>query len=455
MPFPHNIFKMYDIRGVYPDEITESLAYNIGAAFAVFMKQDSKKDDLRLVVCRDMRDSSPLLQKQVMQAMVDQGIEVIDIGLASTPTFYFGVAHGGYDGGIQVTASHNPAQYNGFKMVRKGAVPISGETGIQTIRDIAETASFTPVEKKGNVQTKEGVLQEELAYALSQVPTDTIKPLSVVVDTGNGMGSLFVEKLFEQLPCSLTKMYFELDGSFPNHESNPFKEENNKDIQAKIKEIGADIGIALDGDADRVFFFDETGKTVEPGIVRGILSQIELRDHPGAPIGYDIRPGKITQDMIEEAGGKPFVTRVGHSLIKEKSLEMGAPFAGESSGHFFYKAPFGFFEMPGLIILHFLKEISESGKTVSEYTAPLYKYTHSGEINFDVEDKQAVFDRLKEKYGENLKNDFDGMSFEWEDHWFNVRPSNTENKVRLNLEGVNSDIVHAKVEEVSRVISAS
>lgn len=453
MAFPSHIFKAYDIRGIYGTEVTEELAYSLGRAFAEFMKKDQGKENLTLVVCQDMRISSEPIKKELLRGLTEQGIDIVDIGLASTPTFYFGVAKYGYDGGIQVTASHNPGKYNGFKMVRPSAGPISGESGIMDIRDMVEKNEFPNIEKTGTVTTRTGVIEEEVAYALSQVDVSTIQPLKVVIDNANGMGSLVMEELFKHLPCEVDEMYYELDGNFPNHDANPLIDENNKDIQARVVEIGADIGIALDGDSDRVFFIDNTGVTVEPAIVRGMLAQVYLKKSPGGAVGYDVRPGKITEDMILEAGGRPFLTRVGHSLIKEKSKEENAIFSGESSGHFFIQADFGFFEMPAIIILQVLKEFSESGKTVREYIEPLMKYAHSGEINFEVQDKQAVFDRLREAYGDHLTQEFDGMSFDLGDWWFNVRPSNTENVVRLNLEAKEEGVMKEKVEEVSAVIT--
>ena len=454
MSFPGHIFKAYDIRGLYGTEVTEELAYKLGRSFAEFMKKDQGKDYLTLVVCQDMRVSSDPLKAELIRGLNEQGIDVVDIGLASTPTFYFGVAKYGYDGGIQVTASHNPGQYNGFKMVRPGAGPISGESGIMDIRDMVEKNEFPQITKPGTLSTKDGVIEAEVAYALSQVDITKIKPMKVVIDNANGMGALVMDELFKHLPCELYRMYFELDGNFPNHDANPIIEENNQDIQKRVKEIGADIGIALDGDSDRVFFIDNNGETVEPSIVRGILAQIYLRQYPGGAVGYDVRPGKITEDMIIEAGGRPFLTKVGHSLIKEKSKEESAIFSGESSGHFFVKADFGFFEMPAIIVLQFLKEISESGKTVREFITPLMKYAHSGEINFDVNDKKAVFDTLRKKYGDHLTQDFDGVSFDLGDWWFNVRASNTDGVVRLNLESVSEVIVKEKVEEISSIIKA-
>ena len=447
-----SIFKAYDIRGIYPDELNEEVAYKVGRAFADFVKKETKKDRLTVAVGRDMRVSSPSLNENVIKGITDRGVDVVDIGLVSTPTFYFGVSYFGYDAGIQISASHNPAKYNGFKMVRAAAVPISGETGIMEIRDMIMAGDFSEVAEKGKVTARGNVLEEQIKFALQHADVNKIKPFKVVIDTANGMGGPLMEELFKHLPCELVKMYFELDGTFPNHEADPLKKENLVDLQKKVVETGADLGIALDGDADRIFFADDKGKVIEPAILRGILAKIFLRDYPGAKICYDIRPGKITEDMILENGGVPVVTRVGHSLIKEKMREVGCVFAGESSGHFFLKMPHGTFEAPEIMVLKILQELSASGQTFGEYAAPLYKYFHSGEINFAVSDKDAIFAGLREKYGANLKYDFDGLSFEWPDWWFNVRASNTENKMRLNLEAISHDIMEAKVKEVSELI---
>ena len=446
------IFKAYDIRGVYPDEVNEEMAYRLGRAFAQLIFQETKKADIKIVVSRDMRLSSPQLRESLIKGLTDQGANVVDIGMASTPTFYFGVAKYGYDAGIQVSASHNPKQFNGFKMVRQNAIPVSGETGILDLRDKVIENKFEEVDKKGTVEKKDGVLEEHVKFSLSNSDLTKIKPLKVVIDAANSMGAPMIEKLFEKLPCELVKLNFELDGTFPAHEADPLKDENNKQLQDKVREVKADLGVALDGDGDRIFFIDNEGKTVEPAIIRGILAQVFLRTNPGAKICYDVRPGKITIDMIKEAGGEPIVTRVGHSLIKEKAREVDAVFAGESSGHFFMKMPFGFYEESSVMILKLLEELSASGKTFAEYTKPLYKYFHSGEINFEVSDKQAVFDKLKEKYGANLQYDFDGLSFTWEDWWFNVRASNTENKVRLNLEATSEALMKEKRDEVAALI---
>jgi len=453
MDFPTHIYKAYDIRGVYPDELNEDIALRTACAFADFIKKDSKKENPTVIVGYDMRSSSISLKEKVIEGITKQGVNVMEIDLASTPTFYFAVAKFGYDGGLQISASHNPAEYNGFKMTRKNAVPISGDTGIKEIRDMAEKNEFTPADHQGKIEKRDDILNQQIQEALKTTDIKKIKKFKVVIDTANGMGSLMMDELFKYLPCELIKINWELDGNFPNHEADPLKDENNKQLQQKVIEEKADFGIALDGDGDRIFFVDNTGKTIEPAIVRGILSKIFLQENPGGTICYDVRPGKITEDMILQYGGKPVVTKVGHSLIKEKAREVGSVFAGESSGHFFVKFDYGIFEEPTVIVLKLFKEWSESNQSISEYIKPLQKYYHSGEINFAVQDKQVVFDKLKEKYGDNLKYDFDGLTFEFDDYWFNVRPSNTENKVRLNLEGINKDIVEDKLPEIQSLIT--
>jgi len=447
------VFKAYDIRGIYPSEIDAEFAFKLGQAFAEMIKAELKQDKVEITVGQDMRLSSPKLTKKLIAGIKEQGADVFDIGLVSTPTFYYAVAKYGLDAGIQVSASHNPGEYNGFKMVRKNAIPISGDTGIKEISEAVIKGGFPKVENQGSIKKLKGVVEEHVKFALEYVDLDKVKPFKVVIDTANAMGGPMFEELLKHLPCELLKLNFKLDGNFPAHEADPLKDENNKQLQQKVLAEKADLGIALDGDADRIFFVTNEGITVEPAIIRGILSQIFLRDNPGAKICYDIRPGKITIDMIEEAGGVPVVTRVGHSFIKEKAREVDAIFAGESSGHFFLKMPFGIFEAPMIMALKILQELSETGKTFAEYVKPLYRYHHSGEINFEVDDKDAVLQKLKEKYQDNLKYDFDGLSFEWPDWWFNVRPSNTENKIRLNLEAVSEDIMVKRTKEVKGLIS--
>ncbi len=447
-----SIFKAYDIRGVYPTEIHEEIAYRIGGAYSRFMKQETGNPNPRLVICRDMRTSSQPLKAAVERGMVDEGVLVVDIGLASTPTFYFGVAYFGFDGGIQITASHNPPQFNGCKMVRRSAIPIGAGTGMEEIARLVETYVAPNDVVKGRVEEKTDVLSMQVATALTHIQKDRIRPFHIVIDAANGMGAPFMDALFSALPCTVEKMFFDLDGTFPNHEADPLKDENNRLLQERVVQSGADMGIAFDGDADRVFFIDHTGKTVPQAIMRGVFAQLFLKDHPGATICYDIRPGRVTEDMIREAGGVPVVTRVGHSLIKAKAREVGAVFGGESSGHFFVNMPYGFFEAPDICILKLLQELSEKNVSLADYTAPYYRYAHSGEINFVVNDSDAVFQRLRKQYGDHLTYDFDGLTFAWDDWWFNVRSSQTERKFRLNLEAIDSALMAQKVQEVRAYI---
>lgn len=412
-------------------------------------EENPDKKELKIVVGQDMRTSSPALSQSLIEGVISQGANVIDIGLASTPTFYYAVAKYGYDGGLEVSASHNPKEYNGIKLVRAKSYPLGLPNGLDKIRDACQLDQKIDTDKKGTVTKKEGVLADRVDYALSFYDFSKIKQLKVVADTANAMGGVDLKALFAKLPCELVPMNFELDGTFPVHEADPFKPENIKDLQAKVIEEGADLGIATDGDADRIFFVDNKGEYIDPAIIRGLMAQEVLKHNKGAKIGYDIRPGMITKDMIEEVGGEPFITKVGHSLIKKASLDNGALFSGESSGHFFFKTDYGFYETPLIVALVLMKEISERDKSISEIVTPLRKYFHSGEINSQVEDKEAVMKRLAEIFGQGGKVSWlDGVTVEHDDWWFNVRASNTEPKIRLNLEARDKDLMEAKRDEV-------
>ncbi|TSA44258.1 phosphomannomutase/phosphoglucomutase, partial [bacterium] len=311
------IFKAYDIRGIYPEDVNEKIAYEIGLAYSQIRKKElGRVEGTQIVVGADMRLSSPSLKGKLIEGLTDGGMNVVDIGLASTPTFYFAVAHYKYDGGILVSASHNPKEYNGFKLVREKAMPISGDTGMYELRDLVAAGTSEKAEKKGTVTTKEGVLEDQVAHDLKFADISKIKKMKITIDPANAMGILYFDEFFKYVPGEIVKMNWELDGTFPAHEADPLKEENMEALCEKIKEVGADIGIATDGDGDRIFFADNNGERLDPGITRAILSKLFLREKPGSKIAYDIRPGKITPDTIVENGGIPIVTRVGHSLIK-------------------------------------------------------------------------------------------------------------------------------------------
>ncbi|MEA1925931.1 MAG: phosphomannomutase/phosphoglucomutase [Patescibacteria group bacterium] len=447
------VFKAYDIRGVYKEDLDEETAYNLGLAFSEMRRKElNKKDGIKVVVGMDMRLSSLALKKELIKGLTDSGLDVIDIGLSSTPTFYFAVAHYNYDGGILVSASHNPKEYNGFKIVREKALPVSRDSGMFDLRDSVMGEKLVPSKAKGKIEVKKDVLKDHIEHDLKFADLSKIRSFKIVIDPANSMGAQYFDELFERLPHNLVRMNWQLDGTFPSHEADPLKFENMADLRKKVKEEKADIGIATDGDGDRIFFVDEQGEIVDPGILRAILSKIFLRENPGAKIAYDIRPGRITSDIIKENGGIPIVTPVGHSLIKAQAVREGAVFAGESSGHFFLNMEEGCYEVPMIVTLKLLQEISESGKTFSEYVKPYKRYYHSGEINSVVDDVQRKIKEIKDKYQDGRQNDLDGITVEYEDWWFNVRGSNTEPKIRLNLEAKAEELMEEKKDEVLKVI---
>lgn len=447
-----SVFKAYDIRGVYPDELDEKLAHKLGRAFAAPRQREVGDEPLTLAVGADMRLSSPALKKELIRGLTEQGADVVDVGLISTPTFYFAVAFYGYAGGIQVSASHNPKQYNGFKLVRAKGIPVSRDTGMKDLEAAVQAGAFPTPTRTGVVTEKSGVLVDAVREETRGLDASKIKPLKVVVDAANAMGALDIEAIFEDLPCELIRVNFELDGTFPNHPADPLVEENLAQLQAAVREHRADLGIAPDGDGDRTFFLDETGAVIRQEIVRGIMAQLALQEHPGATVCYDIRPGRITRDLIAQAGGRGVVTPVGHSLIKEVMLKEDAVFGGESSGHYFYQFPFGTFEAPIRLIRQFLQFVSEHGKPVSQIVTPYKKYFHSGEINSDVAEVKTVLERIKTQYADGQLNLLDGVTVEYPDWWFNVRGSNTEPLIRLNLEAKTPELMAQKRDEVLGVI---
>lgn len=455
MTIDPSVFKAYDIRGKYPDTINEDFAYKLGFAYADLRQKEEHKENLTFIVSQDMRLSSPQLTKSLIKGLVESGVNVIDIGLASTPTMYFATGYYQTDGGIQVSASHNPKDDNGFKLVRGKGIPVSENTGMYTLRDLVLCGNFKKANKPGSIQTKTDVLIDQLKSQIAELKINPkkIKPFKIVIDAGNSMGATDMEALFADLPCELIKLNFNLDGNFPAHQPDPLVDENLQPTMDAVKLHHADLGIVPDGDGDRYFFVDNEGNIIRQEILRGIMAQIALREHPGATVGYDIRPGKITLDMILEAGGKPLVTRVGHSLIKESMLKNNAVFGGESSGHYFYKFSYGTFEAPFAFVLKFLEYVSLQNKSVADIVRPLKKYFHSGEINSLVNDKEGKIEELATTY-KDAKNisSLDGITIEYENFWFNVRPSNTENKLRLNLEAVDRSTMESKRDEVLAII---
>jgi phosphomannomutase len=454
MNINQKIFKAYDIRGVYGEDFDEDFAYRLGLAYVAMRKKETDSEKLKIVIAKDMRLSSDSLHSALSKGLIAGGADVYDIGLNSTPTFYFAVAFYNYDGGIIVSASHNPAKYNGFKMVRDKALPIGEGTGMEDLKDLVLSNDLKEVDNKGKLETLNDVLETQIQYDLEYIKKERVKPFKVVVDAANSMGAPYCRELFKYIPAQLIELNFELDGTFPNHEADPLKEENLKQLQEKVVEEKADLGIATDGDGDRVFFIDEKGKSINQAVIRGLLAKIFLEDKPGAKIGYDVRPGKITEDLIIENGGVPVVTRVGHSLIKQQAINEGIYFAGESSGHFFLNMDIGCFEVPVIVILKLLSLFSESDQLISKQVDPYNTYFHSGEINSLVADKNSVLEAIKEKYSDSEINTIDGVSIKYEDYWFNVRASNTEDKIRLNLEARDKKTMEEKTQEVLDIIKS-
>ena len=445
-----NIVKAYDVRGTTPDQLNPAIAKALGAAFARFTGAK------QIVIARDMRESGIELGAAFADGVTDQGVDVIDAGLGSTDLLYY--AAGSLDiPGAMLTASHNPAKYNGIKLCLAGAKPVGQESGLVDIRKEAEAFldSEVPISgAKGSVSTRD-VLADYAAYMKQLVPDlATISPLKVVVDAGNGMGGHTVPTTFEGLPLEVTEMYFELDGSFPNHEANPIDPENLRDLQLKVQEVGADIGLAFDGDADRCFVVDERGQIVSPSTLTALIAARELAREPGATIIHNLITSRSVPDVVEELGGKAVRTRVGHSFIKAKMAESNAVFGGEHSGHFYFR-DFWNADSGMLAALHALAALGNQDKPLSELLAPYDRFIASGEINSTVDDQAGRVAAIKAHYADKPQDELDGLTVDLGDGaWFNVRASNTEPLLRLNVEAKDEGTMAVVRDEVLGLIRA-
>ena len=435
------IFKAYDVRGVYPDELDEDVARRIGAAFTRFV------DAPRVAVGRDMRTSSPALAAAFFEGVGAAGATVVDLGLVSTDACYF--ASGRHDlPAAMFTASHNPPRYNGLKMCRPGAAPIASDTGLDDIRKLAEEVE--PRDASARVEQLD-VLEEYAAHCRSFVDASVLRPLKVAIDAGNGMAGATVPRVFEGLPFDVVPLYFELDGTFPNHLANPIEPANLADLQDAVRAHGCDVGIAFDGDADRVFLVDERGEPISGSLTTALVAQRVLKKNPGAGIIYNLICSWTVPEVVEENGGRPIRTRVGHSFIKRVMAETGAVFGGEHSGHYYfrdnYRADSGI-----IAALLVLEALSEAGAPASVVLEPYRRYAASGEINSEVADQAGAIERLAEVYADGKQDRTDGLTVEYDDWWFNCRASNTEPLLRLNLEARTDDLMRAKLDEVLDVI---
>jgi phosphomannomutase len=441
------IFKAYDIRGVVPDQLNPELARSIGAAFAGFT------DSPRIVVARDMRPSGVDLCRAFAEGVTAAGTDVIDIGLASTDALYF--ASGKFDSpGAMFTASHNPARYNGIKLCLAGARPVGEDTGLVEIKAaVAAGTAPPPADRPGQVTTKD-ILEDFAAHVRSFVDASVLRPLKVVADTANGMGGLVVPRVFDGLPFELELLFPELDGSFPNHPADPIQAANLVDLQARVLETGADVGLAFDGDADRCFFVDDKAQPVSGSTTTAIVASAMLEKHPGATVLYNLICSKSVPEIIEEKGGIPIRTRVGHSFIKSVMAETGAIFGGEHSAHYYFRDNYRA-DSGSIAALVALELLSKAGRPLSEVRRAFERYADSGEINTEVADPHAVVERVAEAFTGASQDRTDGLTVDLGDWWFNLRPSNTEPLLRLNLEAATPAECERHTSEVLAIVKES
>ncbi len=442
------IFKDYDIRALVDEQLDLEGVSRLGLAMAELFQPK------RVAVGYDMRPSSPEWAGALIKSLTKMGAEVIDLGLIATDMSYYAAGELDVDLAVMISASHNPATFNGFKLVKRGAVGVSGETGIYDLRNLViSDRKFEPVEpaKQGSIQ-KRDILSEWIQHALSLVAVDQIKPFKVVVDAGNGMAGKVIPAAAEKLPIELTSLFFELDGTFPNHLANPLLPETWSTIQETIKEKEADLGIMFDGDGDRMFLFDENGQFISGTITTAMVAEQILKKHPGGTILYNAICGRVVPETIKEHGGEAHRVKVGHTLIKAAMREHDAEFAGEHSGHYYFKD--NYYADSGLIAaLVVLELLSQEEIKMSELVQRYDRYPSSGEINFSVEDKQTILTAIETEFGDAQSIDqLDGISVWYEDWWANIRPSNTQPVLRLNVEANNPSLLKEKTQKLKEFI---
>ena len=444
-----SIFKAYDVRGLYPGEINEEIAGEIGRGFVSYLRAK------RIAVSRDMRLSSPTLAAAFIEGALAQGADVVDCGMLATDMMYFAVASDGLEGGAQITASHNPGEYNGIKMVRAEALPLSGDAGLGEIRDMIANGTLPPPAATPGRRTERKVLGPYIDHIMSFIDPSVIRPFKVVADAGNGMGGIVAREMFARLPCHVIEMCYEPDGRFPNHEANPLLEENRAHIVERVVAEKADIGIAWDGDADRCFFIDGTGEFISGDFITALLAEAFLMRHPNATIVYDLRASYAVRDTVARYGGKAIMNRVGHAFIKRTMRDQDGIFGGEVTGHYYFRDNFyadnGF--IPALLMLELM---SKKQQSLAQLLEPLRaKYFISGEINTKVASMSLVGEKLQaleRKYAGADITKLDGVSVAFDDWHFNVRASNTEPLIRLNLEATTPERMAEKRDEVLAVI---
>jgi phosphomannomutase len=445
------IFKAYDVRGIVPSQLNEEIAYRIGLAFQHVLDAEDRANGNAVVVSRDMRSHSEGLQKALVRGITDGGLDVIDIGLSTTPMNYFAISHFKVAGGVQVTASHNPAQYNGFKFSRHGARPVSGDHGIALMERKVQEGDLPKAATPGKVTQGEDVFQAYQKHVLSFLREGNYgQPLKVAIDAANGMGTIDLP-ILEAMGIEITPIYFELDGTFPNHEANPLKAENLLDLQRAVRESGSDLGISFDGDADRAAFIDETGEPIGSDLMTGLVGGILLEREPGKVVVYDLRSSRSVAEYLKEKGGVPVRERVGHSFIKATMRQKEAIFGGELAGHYYFR-DHSYADCPLLTVVEVLNLMRQKRQLLSELIAPLQRYYKTPEINFEVEDKQGKMDELAQRYSDAEIDYLDGITISYPDWWANVRPSNTEPFLRLVMEAKTTKELETRKAEIFGIL---
>jgi phosphomannomutase len=447
-----SIFKAYDIRGEVPTELDETVVAQIGSAFALYLLSQGDQKKFVIGVGRDDRVSSPALWSSFTTAVRKAGITVVDLGLVSSPLFYYAIVHLRLDAGVTVTASHNPAQFNGLKFANEKGLPLEPEE-VEKIKTYALDKVAPPARRLGELSLESGVLDAYIDEHLRLVPpSPRMKDVSVVIDTGNGVAAPMCEALFARIPARMTPLFFALDGTFPNHSPNPLEEKNVMSLEEQVRQHKAHAGIAFDADGDRVVFVDEKGAMIPPDLMTALLAKEFLTSNPGEKIAYDVRSSWVVKETIEQCGGIPIISRVGHTNIKQLLQEEEAFFAGELSGHYFFR-DIGYFEAPLLAVLTLLNKIADSGVPLSHHIQALEKYCKTDELNFTVSDKEKIIAEVQTHFADAPHVfHLDGLSVEYPDWWFNIRPSNTENLLRLNLEATSPELMNEKLKELTRCI---
>jgi phosphomannomutase len=442
-----SIFKAYDIRGVYPDSLDEDTARDIGRAYVNYLGLSGS----RVVVGRDMRLSGEALKSAFIKGVTEAGADVLDLGLVSTDALYFAVGHLQEPGGAMITASHNPKQYNGFKLCREDAIALSGDEGIKQIRDLITSGDLLEANEYAGSVEEGDVAEDYAAHCLSFIEQDGLRPLKIVVDAGNGMAGKMLPPIFEKLPnVQMVPMYFELDGNFPNHPPSPIEPENTEALRERVVAEGADFGAAFDGDADRCFVVDEKGGIIAGDILATLVAKNVLEKEPGATIIYSAVCSKALPELVRREGGNPIRTKAGHSIIKPQMRKHDAAFGGEHSGHFYFRD--NYFADSGIIALLTVAElVGRQDGPLSELLAPIDPYVRSGEINSEVEDQDATMKKVEKHYAERDSpsvDHLDGLTADFGDWWFNLRPSNTEPLLRLNVEARDRETMERERDEI-------